>query len=584
MGALLRDVEVYISQDNSLTAHALNSSIEEASKQVLWNLHQKEKIPNGTSAAHRANLINIPGKKTLVFQDSVESSPTKQISYDHTHTMENVIKNTCKLGFMLRDINDELGSRFIDELLILDKNAKELASPRINTRHSLGASLGAGSDTFVQYSMLGHTYTLLQVIIEEAKKSAMSTNTTSTNDNLEEILTNTSIYRRLNCFKNEISVDRLTNAAKRCFKKLREDYKIGSFIHLMEWRCKRSDLDNHCITKPLLNDYTEIIDDENTYQPSVEHTANYNCKQLSAHLRRILCLSHNNIRNTNNDERQDTNRLISDDEIITYATRHDLPICVSIDGSLKEGCAIVSMCIVAPDIRHMDNSSEWQSRPAIALLIRSWRLPKQWGTGSTCINMAETVGFIIGEYTVPPDIPILYITDSNNARTLQRNLKYKDDITHRKMIRRIKQGIDHAIANHLEYFTDSWQSKEQLEPQAIDAYERGEAICQEWASKKYLNGNETYIDDDTETLNSDAWSVSTYHEMEDTYLPSSHSQSHSKNRYTFDHSMYDCLERVIILKVFSHQLNSDFTVKTLGEKSKPNIFAVSANQIADNAA
>jgi len=91
MGALLRDVEVYISQDNSLTAHALNSSIEEASKQVLWNLHQKEKIPSGTSAAHRANLLNISGKKTLVFQDSIESSPTEQISYDHTHTMENVI-------------------------------------------------------------------------------------------------------------------------------------------------------------------------------------------------------------------------------------------------------------------------------------------------------------------------------------------------------------------------------------------------------------------------------------------------------------------------------------------------------------
>jgi hypothetical protein len=99
-----------------------------------------------------------------------------------------------------------------------------------------------------------------------------------------------------------------------------------------------------------------------------------------------------------------------------------------------------------------------------------------------------------------------------------------------------------------------------------------------------LDGNETNLDDDIETLSSDAWSSSTCHEMEDAYLPSSHSQSHSKNRYTFDHSMYDCLEWVIIIKVFSHQLNSDFTVKTLGEKSKPNIFAVLANQIADNAA
>ena len=48
--------------------------------------------------------------------------------------------------------------------------------------------------------------------------------------------------------------------------------------------------------------------------------------------------------------------------------------------------------------------------------------------------------------------------------------------------------------------------------------------------------------------------------------------------------MYNCLGRVIIIKVFSDQMNADFTVKMLGKKSSPNIFAVSANQIADNAA
>jgi hypothetical protein len=206
MGALRRDIEVYISQANSLTAHALISSIEEASKQVLWNLYQKEKIPSGTSAAYRANLLSISGKKTLVYQDNIESSPIEQISYDHTHTMEKVVKSTCKLGFMLRDLNDELGSRFIDELLILDRNAKELASPLITTRHSSGASLGAGNDTFVKYSMLGHTYILLQVVLEEAKKSALVTNTNSTNANLEDILTKTSIYRRLNCFTNKFQL------------------------------------------------------------------------------------------------------------------------------------------------------------------------------------------------------------------------------------------------------------------------------------------------------------------------------------------------------------------------------------------
>jgi len=255
-------------------------------------------------------------KKTLIFQDNIESPPIEQISYDHTHTMEKVIKNTCKLGFMLRDLNDELGSRFIDELLILDRNAKELARPLITTRHSLGASIGAGNDTFIKYSMLGHHYILLQIVLEEAKKTTLLIDTNSPNANLEEILTKTSIYWRLNCFTNEISADRLANAAKRCLKKFKDDYKIGSIMHLMEWRCKRSDLDNHCIIKPL-NDYIKIIDDENAFQPSVEHSAKYNCKQLSTHLRRILSLSGNNTLTTNSDERHNTNRLLSNAEIIT---------------------------------------------------------------------------------------------------------------------------------------------------------------------------------------------------------------------------------------------------------------------------
>ena len=120
--------------------------------------------------------------------------------------------------------------------------------------------------------------------------------------------------------------------------------------------------------------------------------------------------------------------------ILALATQQDLPICVSIDGSLKDGFATVSVCIVTPDIRIIDIDNEWQSRPAKVLLIRSWRLPQQWGTGSTCINMAETMGFIIGEYTIPADVPVMYITDSNNARTLQCNLKNINDLTHHKVI------------------------------------------------------------------------------------------------------------------------------------------------------
>jgi hypothetical protein len=105
-----------------------------------------------------------------------------------------------------------------------------------------------------------------------------------------------------------------------------------------------------------------------------------------------------------------------------HASQHDLPIFVSIDGSVDDlGIATSTVSILAPDIRETDDidSYEWQDRLARVLLIRSWRLPKYWGTAIADINMAEALGFILGEYTIPSGFQIIYVTDSNNAHTLQ---------------------------------------------------------------------------------------------------------------------------------------------------------------------
>jgi hypothetical protein len=75
------------------------------------------------------------------------------------------------------------------------------------------------------------------------------------------------------------------------------------------------------------------------------------------------------------------------------------------------------------------------------LLICSWELPTFWGTEKVCINMAETLGFIIGDYTIPSELPVMYITDSNNARMLLRRLKNFEGLTHRKKVRAVKQTI-----------------------------------------------------------------------------------------------------------------------------------------------
>jgi hypothetical protein len=57
--------------------------------------------------------------------------------------------------------------------------------------------------------------------------------------------------------------------------------------------------------------------------------------------------------------------------------------------------------------------------------------------------MAEAIGFLLGEYTIPTHCPIIYITDSNNARSLQQNIANIQQFTHQKKVRHIKQGTDY---------------------------------------------------------------------------------------------------------------------------------------------
>jgi len=109
------------------------------------------------------------------------------------------------------------------------------------------------------------------------------------------------------------------------------------------------------------------------------------------------------------DNASDIDRPLLNNEILELATEHELPIfIVSIDGSLVGISATVSISIIALDIRDFDTEETWQTRPAKVLFIRSWKLPECWGTGKTCIYMAEAIGFIIGEYTIPPNMPIIY--------------------------------------------------------------------------------------------------------------------------------------------------------------------------------
>jgi hypothetical protein len=83
----------------------------------------------------------------------------------------------------------------------------------------------------------------------------------------------------------------------------------------------------------------------------------------------------------------------------------------------------------------------------------------------------------MGDYTILLVMAITYITDSNNARTFQRNFKNGAQFTHHQLICNVKQGIDHSIANHLEFLTSKWLPEETPSAHILDMYKKSEQIC-----------------------------------------------------------------------------------------------------------
>jgi len=65
-----------------------------------------------------------------------------------------------------------------------------------------------------------------------------------------------------------------------------------------------------------------------------------------------------------------------------------IPPTISIAGSLNsEGITKRTVCIITPDVRDDERFDHlaWQDRFSKILLIRSWRLPNQWGTSKASI-------------------------------------------------------------------------------------------------------------------------------------------------------------------------------------------------------
>jgi len=371
IAALLRDVEIYTSNEDTLPAHALITSLEEATKQKLWNLKQQSRIPSNSEAFIKIDQFHMSGKKTLMFHETFNNPTEEIILFDHKHSMELAVRNLSALGFLLKDLKYEFPARLTDEVLAKDKWAKAIGNTDISSRASMNAIIGEGNIHFEKYSAIGHVYLFILIIIEEALKDTNGLCRDRINAALEENLGRPSIYRQIAIFSGEISPIKLATAARDAIRKFKNDYKLVGFYNIIEWRRSKRDAESNILITPRPDQYKTLIGQNNFFQPMITNSTHKNSMNLVEYLNGILKLKPEDEHNDIPIEDIDDVKLL-DSEILELASQHDLPIFISIDGGYDQnGAATTSMCILAPDIRDTDaiNGTEWQNRPAKILLI-----------------------------------------------------------------------------------------------------------------------------------------------------------------------------------------------------------------------
>ena len=268
--------------------------------------------------------------------------------------MERAINTTCVLCFILRDLKYEFAARFTDELLLRDRNAKAIGDPNICTRAAMNAIIVEGNMHFLKYSLLGHVYLLILIIIEEVMKGLNIDFIMRLNLAFADKLTRPAIYKQLAFFPGEFSALKLAIAARTTLEKFQNDYKLGRLYNLTEWRISRRRAESNMHFAPQQNQYTTLIGENNFFQPFITLSMQENSKNLAYYLTAILRLNPvERYVDPNNVDDQDTKLL--DFEILEYASQNDLPIFISIDGSVDQnGTATTSISVLAPDIRDTD--------------------------------------------------------------------------------------------------------------------------------------------------------------------------------------------------------------------------------------
>ncbi len=233
LGALLWDVEVYISSEGSMPAHALCTSIEEATKQQLWILYQEKKNPSGLNSVNKIRCYQISRKRTLIYLDNFDSPSTHGIYFFQSYSYQ----VSCYIQYMCPWIHAPrfkqwICARFVDNLLLKDKKVKVIGSPDTTNSATLSAIIGEGN--LLKYSLLWHIYLLIQILFEEVTHNRISSCELSRSRAIEEKVSRPAIYRQLAMFSGEILPVKLVATARITIEKYNNDYKLFGFYNWME--------------------------------------------------------------------------------------------------------------------------------------------------------------------------------------------------------------------------------------------------------------------------------------------------------------------------------------------------------------
>jgi len=324
VGALLRDVEVYMNSTGTLQSHALCSSVEAATKQCLWMLKKNNKLPTIPVLFNQIDQYLISPKKIITFMDSFDTPETEETTFAHTHIMAEAIYTTSALGFMLRDMNNELCARITDEILLADRTAKALGDLGIGNRRKLGPIIGEGNENFHKHTITGRTYLRIRIAIQEARRQTYSAtiDQQTWNNSVEDKLSRPELYKSLSLFPKELSPVRLATCARLAIAKFKNDYRSFGFYNLKEWRATKAEIQLHLPQDPRNEDYVTIIDESNAYHPMIMSTMQDNSTKLAQHLSDILQL--------NMDQQipllhpdMDPETHLTNAEILEHATKHD---------------------------------------------------------------------------------------------------------------------------------------------------------------------------------------------------------------------------------------------------------------------